>query len=148
MPPNKSFFSVSEDSGSFCDFNPLFKESRPTSSTPSPVNLLSSSPATPRSTSSPATRTSSLRKLGHNRIDPDEANELLVVSTEDVVDGQILPQKSSPLLKSDAYVPASATRDRPEYVPPRSLAHQIEDEDTLNKGCYYFMACLDSLWVL
>ncbi len=129
---------ISEDSGSYCDFTPLFsKEPASASAAPSPVNIL---------TSAPATRSSSLRRSSAKRIDPDEANELRVVSTEDVVDGQILPSSSKTKLKPESYGPVS--RDRPEYIPPRALAYSNNDEDPVNKGCFYFMACLDSLWVL
>ena len=127
---------ISEDSGSYCDFTPLFSK-EPVSAAPSPVNIL---------TSAPATRSSSLRRAGAKRIDPDEANELRVVSTEDVVDGQILPQSRTTKLKPESYGPVS--RDRPEYIPPRALAYSEAEDDPVNKGCYYFMACLDSLWVL
>jgi hypothetical protein len=49
-------------------------------------------------------------------------------------------------LKPESYGPVS--RDRPEYIPPRAMAYSNNDEDPVNKGCFYFMACLDSLWVL
>ena len=52
----------------------------------------------------------------------------------------------------DAYAPAMA-RPRTEYVPPRAFATRRdtipeEDEDDDLNGCYYFMACLDTFWIL
>ena len=37
-----------------------------------------------------------------------------------------------------------------EVMPTRAMAREFEDEedDNFNKGCYYFVACLDSLWIL
>jgi len=63
-------------------------------------------------------------------------NELTVLSQEDVVDTAV-KVKASTLKKS-------------EYIPPRALAREIDDSDDedINKGCYYFVACLDSLWIL
>ena len=61
---------VSDDSGSFCEFTPLFKDVTSSnvmsvhltsSGAPSPVNILSSAPTT---------RSSSLRRSGVKRIDP------------------------------------------------------------------------------
>ena len=51
----------------------------------------------------------------------------------------------------DAYAPAA--RPRTEYVPPRAFATRRdtipeEDEDEDLNGCYYFMACLDTFWIL
>jgi len=63
-------------------------------------------------------------------------NELTVLSQEDVVDTAIKVKVSN----------------KPsEYIPPRALAHEVEDSDDendINKGCFYFVACLDSLWIL
>ena len=135
---------ISEGCCSLSDFTPLlFKETTSsTSASPSPVNVL---------VSAPATRSSSLKRSTLKRVAIVDENELRVVSSEDVVDGKILPRSQSPapLKVSDSYAPASAVRERPEYIPPRAFAaRNVEDEDAVNKGCYYFMACLDSFWVL
>lgn len=63
-------------------------------------------------------------------------NELTVLSQEDVVDTAV-KVKASSVKKS-------------EYIPPRALAkeHPDSDDEDFNKGCYYFVACLDSLWIL
>jgi len=44
---------------------------------------------------------------------------------------------------------AEATR-RTEYVPPRAFAAHpdFQDESLANKGCYYFLSCLDAFWIL
>jgi hypothetical protein len=97
--------------------------------------------------SAPATRSSSLKRSGTKRVEIVDENELRVVSSEDVVDGKILP-KSHPIKTSESYGPASVARQRPEYIPPRAFAARHDEDEDVNKGCYYFMACLDSLWVL
>lgn len=63
------------------------------------------------------------------------ADELTVLSQEDVV---------------DVAVKSQAKAKKPmELVPTRAMASQYEEEeDNFNKGCYYFVACLDSLWIL
>ena len=146
-PTNSPLFSstsggktspISEGCGSLTDLSPLLLKEVTSSSSPSPVNVL---------VSEPATRSSSLRRSGAKRVKIVDENELRVVSSEDVVDGKILP-KSHPVLKADSYVPASVTKERPEYVPPRAFAANHVEDDPVNKGCFYFMACLDSLWVL
>jgi hypothetical protein len=53
--------------------------------------------------------------------------------------------KSVQKLKFEAQI----STPRPEYVPPRAFAaYHTDDDDVVNKGCFYFMACLDSLWAL
>ncbi len=44
--------------------------------------------------------------------------------------------------------PQTRARERTAYVPPRALAPLEEEDEEINKGCYYFMACLDSFWIL
>ena len=63
------------------------------------------------------------------------ADELTVLSQEDVVD---IAVKSRAQVKKE------------EFVPTRAMAKDYEDdeEENFNKGCYYFVACLDSLWIL
>lgn len=134
---------VSEGCCSLSDFSPLLFKETTSPTSPSPVNVL---------VSAPATRSSSLKRSTLKRVEiVDDLDALRVVSSEEVVDGKILPRSRSPapLKVSDSYVPASAIRERPEYIPPRAFAtRNLDDEDAVNKGCYYFMACLDSFWVL
>jgi hypothetical protein len=62
-----------------------------------------------------------------------------------VVEGSV--SAAAPQLKPGGVY---ASRPRPEYVPPRAFSglHADDEDDAVNKGCYYFVACLDSLWVL
>jgi len=48
-----------------------------------------------------------------------------------------------------AYEPRMSGKRQP-YVPPRALAKIEEEEgpEEINKGCYYFMACVDTFWIL
>merc|ERR1712004_895902 len=64
------------------------------------------------------------------------ADELTVLSQEDVVDVAIKSQ--------------TKPNKKEEFVPSRAMAREYEDdgEENFNKGCYYFVACLDSLWIL
>ena len=63
------------------------------------------------------------------------ADELTVLSQEDVVDVAVKSQVNG--------------KKHVELAPTRSMAAQFEDEEeNYNKGCYYFVACLDSLWIL
>jgi len=63
------------------------------------------------------------------------ADELTVLSQEDVVDVAIKVKQQN---------------KKEEVMPTRAMAREFEDEedDNFNKGCYYFVACLDSLWIL
>jgi len=67
-------------------------------------------------------------------------NEIDVLS-QDVVDTAVK-------VKETYSKPSAALSD--QYIPPRAMARQIEDEEDreFNQGCYYFVACLDSLWIL
>ena len=68
-------------------------------------------------------------------------NEIDVLS-QDVVDTAAVK------VKETYSKPTAALSD--QYIPPRAMARQIEDEEDreFNQGCYYFVACLDSLWIL
>jgi len=75
------------------------------------------------------------------------ADELTVLSQEDVVD--------TALIKPASVKNGNATKiaDTNVEIPTRSLARQPgytdqDDDENYNKGCYYFIACLDSLWIL
>ena len=72
-----------------------------------------------------------------------EADELTVLS-QDVIDTALL--KSSNAKASANTITAKHQLD--EYVPPRAYARREDDEEDYNKGCYYFIACLDSFWIL
>lgn len=77
-------------------------------------------------------------------------DDLQVLSEEIVVDGKLLPKR---VTIPEVYTKASSRPSREEYIPPRSVAmrqrqQQHDDEDGMNKGCYYFMACLDTFWIL
>ena len=56
------------------------------------------------------------------------------------------------MVEPEVYTKARPTALREEYIPPRALASRPtrpgEDPEDINKGCYYFMACLDSFWIL
>ena len=62
------------------------------------------------------------------------ADELTVLSQEDVID--------STLIKT------GDNNQEEIAVPPRAFATLQDEEEEFNKGCYYFIACLDSLWIL
>jgi len=74
------------------------------------------------------------------------ADELTVLSQEDVVDTALI--KTGTKTNAGTKVGTSI-----ENVPSRSLAGEPgytdrDDDENYNKGCYYFIACLDSLWIL
>jgi len=98
-------------------------------------------------------------------------DELRVLSSEDVVDYAARPHhhtvpkdavpksgghhkksvKLNPTPKVDNYYYGQPeTLRRTEYVPPRAFAARpdFEDESMANKGCYYFLSCLDAFWIL
>ena len=72
-------------------------------------------------------------------------DEVTVLSQEDVVDSAIGIKAIKPEVKLE-----SEKAERPAYIPPRAFAglNDEDEDDKLNKGCYYFLACLDSLWIL
>jgi hypothetical protein len=83
-----------------------------------------------------------------------EEDELMVLSAEEIVevDSAPLTRSKSPkaelhqLQLEEAYGDPSR-----EYVPPRAFArrpNEAEDDESINKGCYYFMSCLDAFWIL
>ena len=82
-------------------------------------------------------------------------DELRVLSSEDVVDVgavgvvNLNAHSSSFKVKNDSYY-YGKPNNRDEYVPPRTLATRpdFEDETAVNKGCFYFMSCLDAFWIL
>lgn len=72
-------------------------------------------------------------------------DEEVTVLSEELVDVVPVP--------AEVYSPSSSSR--PEYVPSRATitrrnqqTQREEEEDAVNKGCYYFMACLDTFWIL
>ena len=81
-------------------------------------------------------------------------DEVTVLSQEDVVDSAagagFAKAKVDKQKQHDVSVKVKPVDARPEYIPPRAFAG-LEDDDEdeeINKGCYYFLSCLDSLWVL
>lgn len=70
-------------------------------------------------------------------------NEIDVLS-QDVVDTVAVK------VKETYSKPSAGSLMSDQYIPPRAMARQIEDEEDreFNQGCYYFVACLDSLWIL
>ena len=83
-----------------------------------------------------------------------EEDELTVLSAEEVVevDGVPVQRPKSPKVKELQIKHAEVYgRPRPEYVPPRAFArrpNEPDDDEGINKGCYYFMSCLDAFWIL
>lgn len=69
------------------------------------------------------------------------ADELTVLSQEDVVDTSLMIQKK-PIAasKAQASVPPRAYAGHPDY--------DDDGDEDFNKGCYYFIACLDAFWIL
>ena len=91
-----------------------------------------------------------------SKLSRQEEDELLVLSAEEIVEVD-----SAPLLRSKSPKPKVKElsfedlevygRSRPEYVPPRAFArrpNEVDDDEGINKGCYYFMSCLDAFWIL
>ena len=84
------------------------------------------------------------------------ADELTVLSQEDVVDTALMkPGNKGVMLgtKNGTIGTKIGTKAENAVVPSRSLAGQPgytdqDDDENYNKGCYYFIACLDSLWIL
>lgn len=70
------------------------------------------------------------------------ADELTVLSQEDMVDTAVM---AKPRAKAKVEI-----NGRPQYIPPRAFARNYDDEEDeeINKGCYYFVSCLDALWIL
>ena len=85
------------------------------------------------------------------------ADELTVLSQEDVVDTALIikPGTKNGTLgpKTGTLGTKVGTKTEAAVVPTRSLAGKPgytdqDDDENYNKGCYYFIACLDSLWIL
>ena len=92
------------------------------------------------------------------------ADELTVLSQEDVVDtaliikpgtknGTLGPKNGTLGPKTGTLGTKVGTKTEAAVVPTRSLAGKPgytdqDDDENYNKGCYYFIACLDSLWIL
>ena len=91
--------------------------------------------ASPFKSSPPLVKLSPSASLKRQKKLDTIADELTVLSQEDVVDVAIKVKQQN---KKD------------EVMPTRAMAREFEDEedDNFNKGCYYFVACLDSLWIL
>ena len=130
-----------------------------------------------RSSPRPQSSQRSSRKSSGSRVAaPEDALEVLSVDNVNVINGLLVKEpaeedtaseQSRPVSRrssgrsrrsvrvrepEDAYAPAMA-RPRTEYVPPRAFATRRdtipeEDEDDDLNGCYYFMACLDTFWIL
>lgn len=95
---------------------------------------------TPSSSSSSVTGRRKQRRTGSS-VKIEEV--VTVLSEEHVVDGKVKVKHQ------EAYMPRSQTSERAPYMPSRAMAREHQDdEDDINKGCYYFMACLDSFWIL
>ena len=130
-------------------------ESKPTST---------SSSATPSPTHSNRSSTRKAKSRGGSSVNVEEIVTVLSEERVNVVDGakevvvsvvkekEVKTKKQVSLKEPDpeVYMPASRTRTRDEYIPPRSNRARTfeDDEDDINKGCYYFMACLDTFWIL
>ncbi len=135
-----------------------------------PKSASGSSSASPSASSSILRRRRSKRSTGSSvRIDPRE-DTVMILESETVRLTAASPStsptppksassSSSPRSKARpaspskyAYTratPETRARERRAYVPPRAMAPINEDDDDeINKGCYYFMACLDSFWIL
>ena len=99
---------------------------------------------TPEPLKTPESRT--LSRNGSTKQHSASIDELRVLSSEDVVDGAVKGPKAKPQVEEKFYY----GQPRPEYVPPRSFAtrEDLEDENLVNKGCYYFVSCLDAFWIL
>ena len=106
--------------------------------------------------SSPVLSRGGSKSSKKSQISNPEEEELRVLSAEEVVevDGVPLPRPKSPKSQvEELQINAAEVYGRPraEYVPPRAFArrpNEEEDDDGLNKGCYYFMSCLDAFWIL
>lgn len=68
------------------------------------------------------------------------ADELTVLSAEDVVDSAVLVNSKAAVKKESNFVPSRAMAGQPGY--------DDDEDENYNKGCYYFVACLDALWIL
>jgi hypothetical protein len=83
-------------------------------------------------------------------------DELTVLSAEEIVEVDSAPmlRSSSSKLQLQELQMADVEvygRPRAEYVPPRAFArrpNEVDDDEGINKGCYYFMSCLDAFWIL
>ena len=85
-----------------------------------------------------------------------EEDELMVLSAEEIVEVDSAPLTRSKSPKAELHelqmqeLEAYGDPSR-EYIPPRAFArrpNETEDEEGINKGCYYFMSCLDAFWIL
>ena len=124
---------------------------------PSQNSLLSDKEeATKFLTPSPSLSRGDSKTSRASKLSRQEEDELLVLSAEEIVevDSAPLPRSKSPKPKvkelsfEDLEVYG---RSRPEYVPPRAFArrpNEVDDDEGINKGCYYFMSCLDAFWIL
>jgi hypothetical protein len=144
------------DSSSNNDVNAI--DSPKTMSKPSSQNSLLSDKeeATKFLTPSPSLSRGDSKTSRASKLSRQEEDELLVLSAEEIVEVD-----SAPLLRSKSPKPKVKElsfedlevygRARPEYVPPRAFArrpNEVDDDEGINKGCYYFMSCLDAFWIL
>ena len=147
--------------------------SEDSSSSPKMIHLNSQSlRSSPRPQSQRSSRKSS-GSLRRGEVAPEDTLEVLSVDNVNVINGLLVKEPAEEESTSEQLSrPGSrrssgrsrrsvrvkepeevyAPRPRTEYVPPRAFASRRdtipeEDEDDLN-GCYYFMACLDTFWIL
>jgi hypothetical protein len=167
--------SNSNDSGSDSGFSDPSHETAktPTSFVGGEANMMSKSPLSdidslnivpslPVETTSPsparsrASMRSSRKSSGSSRMVEDEVT---VLSEETVIDGLLVqpsknkkPSSRRVIIEHEVYAKAAdpSVRPREEYIPPRALARRdrMDGEEEDSQGCYYFMACLDSFWIL
>ena len=111
------------------------------------VKFLNSSPLLSRG-GSKSSRASNVSRL--------EEDELTVLSAEEIVEVDSAPTTRPKSPKAELHelqmeeLEAYGDPSR-EYIPPRAFArrpNEAENDDEINKGCYYFMSCLDAFWIL
>ncbi len=96
----------------------------------------SSSPAPPISK-----RSNSVR-FAEEKVTVLEEEEVTLLGPEETTNCYT----KSPRVKHEAVVNSP---DRGEYIPPRAFARRPDmEENTLEQGCFYFVACLDTLEIL
>ena len=103
--------------------------------------------------SPPLSRGGSKSSRASNVSRPEE-DELTVLSAEEIVEVDSAPLTRSKSPKAELHelqaLEAYGDPSR-EYIPPRAFArrpNEAEDEEGINKGCYYFLSCLDAFWIL
>jgi hypothetical protein len=110
--------------------------------------LVINSSGSPSRASPPAVKISPSASMKRAARLKAEADELTVLSQEDVVDTTLIKAK----YKTEAMASSGTLTKASEKIPARAYANlpgidEEEDED-FNKGCYYFVSCLDAFWIL